>query len=413
MSRQVLCLGAGDYTLSNVFPLTGSKITIIGSGPATILKRITGVDGFVVSGDDVALKNLTFDGNGTAGAYAALVTGNRFRCQDVNFVGFGPNMGRGLVRVTKGAGDRWSNCGWQDSPAEHNLVFATDSGDITDFMVDKSHFSTTAGFNGVSIQGMPGGYAYSFHLNEITYTGSGRCLYMLLNTTKPRSGSVNQLNCELSGNSSTEMIGVWGCDSVQFSNIGGTDNNFGMSNQPFLAFHDANNCHATGYNAKLLNVGTQGFIALDSRYSSLDGFHIYGGGGNLNNTPGRGVVEVGMGAPGSSDSGFAIRNGTIEMPPGSTNMAIRAAEGLSAADTIDDLSVSGVTVKGTGAGTCVQFSTANGASFASPLLNDFHCSNMATGVNIGTGITGAMVGIGTWRNVTTPIVNNGTGTIVK
>jgi hypothetical protein len=421
LGSQRICLGVGLYQFSATFPLTASKIAIVGAGPGTTLQRSAGVDGIVASGNDITIEALTYDGAGTSMGYAIKATGDRFKCRGVNFTGFGPNMARGQVLIAKGAGDRWEDCNWLDSPIEHNLVVATDSGHISDLIIKDSHFSTLNNPNcvpisactGLSMRGVPGGYIYSFEVSNLTYAGSGRALYMLLNANKPRTGTISGFTAELTGNTGNEMFGVWGCDGVTFTDFTGTDNNFGMANQPFFAFHDAERCDLKGYIAKLLNVGTQGFLALDSRQSSLSNCYIYGGGGNLNNAAGRGMVEAGMGAPGSSNSGFSIENCKIEMPAGATNSAVRGALGLAPQDQMNDLSLRGIKVTGTGAGTCFTLSTANGASLANALISDIHCSNAAVGVNIGSGVANAMIGNAQFRAVTAPIVNNGTGTVIK
>ena len=422
LGSQRICLGVGLYQFSATFPLTASKISIVGAGPGTILQRSAGVDGIVATGSDISIEDLTYAGAGTSMGYAIKATGDRFKCRGVYFTGFGQNSGRGLAMISKSTGSRWVDCNWLDSPNEHNLVVTTENGNVSDLIIGDSHLSSSGvcpgpgqqtACTGLAMLGVPGGYIYSFEVSRMTYSGQGRALYMLLNANKPRTGSVSGFTAELTGSVVSELFGVWGCDGVTFSDITGTDNNFAMANQPLFAFHDANSCHLKGFTAKMLNINSQAFLALDSRYSSLDGFHIYGGGGNMTNNSGRGMVEFGMGAPGSSNSGSMIRGGTIEMPNGATNYAIRTALGFGPSDVADDFKISDVTVKGTGAGTGIFVQTGNGANFASPLINGFQLSNLNTGINISSGVTNAMIGVGQYRIVTTPLVNNGTGTVIK
>lgn len=410
---KVYCLGPGTYTLAAAIAFSGTKITVLGAGPSTIIQRTTASNnGFTVTGDDFTLRDVAFSGNSVNGGYIINVNANRTTLDNVTLINLGTNSGNGNIRFTSGSGHTVNRFRASSAVAEPNIIFATDNTDIFDIRVTNSHFEMTGSpaAGALSLEAVSSHYLYNFEVNNNTYLGAGRGYYQLLNTSYPRNGSVRGFALELSANATTELFGVWGGDNTTFSDITITDNNFGLSNQPAIALHDCQYCVLTNTTVKLLNVGSQCIIGLDTKNTVISTFVCDGGGGDLNNAAGRGMFEFGIGAPSSSDSNLTITGVDITMPGTATQSCFRFAIGLAAGDTLNNLNFSNNHCIGTSSATALTLSTASSAVFRDAYIHGNTFDTFSTGISVGSGLTDTRIGDNKMRSVTTKVSDSGTAT---
>ncbi len=401
-------VASGTYTVTAAIAISAANVSVVCLTPGVILQQTTAATNlFTLSGTGpIIIRGCALDKNSATGGSWVASTASKVELRDNVFQNGGTNSDNGLIAVTGGTDITIQSNKFPGNPTDRVMMISSSGADITAIHIDDNYLTmNSAADTVIYVNGSTNTvYGGTISRNQIYPTGS--CMRTNLQTTVPQRLEIFGNNCQLQGAIALEGYAIYGLRWSGFFGNVFADNNQAMSNKQAFAIHDTHYSSIMGNQAYLVNSGSQCLQALDTNYSVFSGNICYGG----RTTDGVGSFEIGIGAPNSSVSGNLIDSNMIVLQASSAAACIRVAIGAAAGDTANDIKITNNTCIGdnTASSDGILISTANSAVFDSPFIQGNTLDDVATGINISSGITDAQVGFNKMRSVTTLVSDSGT-----